>query len=189
MSVFLTNLSMMERFFFACAVLGGATFLVRTALLFLGGDAGGGDMDSGDIHHGDADVSFKLLSFQGLTAFFMMFGLVGLALSRQTKLPEPTSFAGGVVAGGITVWIIGKIFVGMKRLQADGTLVMQNAVGQEGTVYLTIKPGGTGKVQIVIQGRLQVFDAVAESPDPLATGQRIRVKSVASGSILVVEKA
>ena len=191
MNAFWLSLAPIDKFFTFCALLGGIMFVVRTVLMFLGGDGGNvdGDVDTIDVHHGDADVSFKLLSFQGVTAFFMMFGLVGLALSRQTRLNEAAAVAGGVAAGGLTVWIIGKIFLGMKRLQDDGTLNLQNAVGQEGTVYLTIAPGGAGKAQIVIQGRLQIFDAVTEGPDALKTGERIRVTKLSGANILVVEKA
>ena len=48
--------------------------------------------------------------------------------------------------------------------------------------------GGTGKVQIGVQGRLQIFDAVSAAKVPIASGERVRVASVVSGNIMVVEK-
>lgn len=186
MSAFLATLTPLQKFFFACAAFGGILFLARTVLMFVG--VGDGDMGDADIG-GDADSSFTLLSLHGLTAFFMMFGLVGLALSKQSGVGDPLAVVGSLAAGGITVWIIGRIFVGMKKLQSDGTLKMQNAVGQEGTVYLTISAGGTGKIRLTVQDQLRIFDAVAADPqETIKTDARVRVTQVVSGNILMVER-
>ncbi|HBA85643.1 MAG TPA: hypothetical protein DCZ95_16295 [Verrucomicrobia bacterium] len=185
---FMENLTSMEKFYAACALFGGALFLVRTILMMVGH---GGDVET-DLHggevHGDADASFKILSLQGLTAFFMMFGLVALALSKQNHVAEVWAMLGGVVAGLATVWLIGKIFVGMKSLQSDGTLRMENAIGQEGSVYLTIHPGKTGQVRVPVQGQLRIFDASSEDAGDLKTGERVIVVRVVSGNVLVVTK-
>ncbi|MFH0881338.1 MAG: hypothetical protein V2A34_16625 [Lentisphaerota bacterium] len=179
----------MEKFYFACACFGGFLFILRTLMMFMGhsSDADAG-MDASEVH-GDADASFKILSLQGLTAFFMMFGLVALAMSRQSGLSHLWSVLGGLVAGLATVWLIGRIFVSMKRLQADGTLNIQNAVGQSGEVYLTIHPGKSGQVRVSVQGQLRIFDAVGDDDFELKTGMRIKVVGVSGGSSLIVAKA
>ena len=188
---FFTGLNGLEKFYFICAGLGGIMFVVRVILQFIGGmddlDVGDADVD-GDMSLGDSDASFTLLSFQTLTAFFMMFGLVGLALSKQNGVGGLFSLIGGLIAGGITVWVIGKIFLGMRRLQADGTIHIANAIGEEGTVYLRIPPGGTGKVQVAVQGRLRVMNAVSDAEEQIDSGTRVRVVKVVSGNVLLVEK-
>ena len=196
----IAGLTALEKFYAACALLGGIMFAARVVLQFVGGMAGGdvgagvdgagGDVGgmAGDAHAAASDHSFAVLSFQGLTAFFMMFGLVGLAVLRQTDLGVIASLIAGLAAGAVTVWLIGRIFMGMRRLQSDGTLNLSHTVGQEGTVYLRIPADGTGKVQIGVQGRLQIFDAVSAAKVPLASGERVRVASVVSGNIMVVEK-
>jgi membrane protein implicated in regulation of membrane protease activity len=146
-------------------------------------------LDAGDVssdHSTDGDASFKLLSLQGLTSFFMMFGLVGLALLR-TNLPAMVSVIGGTIAGLASFWVLSLIFAQMKRLQSEGTIHVQNAVGAEGSVYLTIQKNGTGQVQIVTQGALKIFDAISKDKLLLATGDKIRVVGV-DGNTLVVEK-
>lgn len=178
----------LEKFYTLCAIFGGLLFVIRLALQFLGGDSGFDDMDV-DIDGGDADLSFKVLSFQGLTSFFMMFGLVGIALRRQSGVSVPWSMAGAMAAGLATVWVIGQIFSFMKGLQSSGTVDIQNAVGQEGTVYLTIPAEGTGKARLTIQDHLKVLDAISEHKVKLETGQRIRVVRVVAGNLLAVEKA
>jgi membrane protein implicated in regulation of membrane protease activity len=140
-----------------------------------------------DVTHADADVSFKLLTLQGLTAFFMMFGLVGFALLRENKAGNGVALIGALAAGVGTVWIIGRIFGAVKKLQSSGTIDNASAVGEQGSVYLTIHARGTGKVQVTIKGRLREMDAVSTTGEEISTGERIKVSAV-NGSTLVVEK-
>lgn len=171
----------MQRFFALCALLGGLFFVIRTLLMFLGMD------EEGDGALSDSDSSFQFLSLQGLTAFFMMFGLVALALSTQNRVGNAVAIAGGLAAGAGTAWLIGKLLIGMKRLQSDGTLRIENAVGQTGEVYLTIHPGKAGQVRVAVQGQLRLFDAVSSSQTPLKTGSQVRVSKVAGERTLHVE--
>jgi membrane protein implicated in regulation of membrane protease activity len=188
MTQFFSTLSPIEVFYAACAILGGTMFLIRTVLFFAGADTHA-DSDLGvDMAHGDADASFRVLSIQSLSAFFMMFGLVALAATRQSMLPTGIALAAGAIAGALTVWIIGKIFTGMKRLQSDGTLHVANAIGHEGSVYLTIHATTAGKVQIAVQGRLSEFEAVSEDKSEIKTGERVTVTRVLDNGSLVVKK-
>ena len=186
-----SNLAGLEVFFLFCAAVGGFFVFIRLVMQFMGVDH---DADptaeapvNMDAHHADSDIGFKFLSLHGLTAFFMMFGLVGLALSRN-RAGAGLSVAGAVAAGVASVWLISKIFSSLVGLQSSGTLDLANAVGKEGVVYLHIPPGGTGKVQIEIQNRLTTLDAVAEDREALATGTRVRVTAVAGGEVLRVRK-
>lgn len=189
----LEAMTWLEKIFLACAVVGGALFLVRMALLFLGGDGGGGsdldlDVDGAGGHGFESDAAFKVLSLQGITAFLMMFGIVGLALLRENGVADGWAVLGATAAGLGAAWLIAKMFRAMGRLQSSGTLDLANAVGQEGTVYLRIPAGGTGKVTVTVQEHLQTLDAVSDGGAELPTGQRVRVTRVLGGTVLVVEK-
>ena len=208
----LAQFSGLEGLFLVCAAAGGLLFVVRLVLQFVGGDAAGhhdvssamdaahadiGDAsfhDAGtDFHDVDANIhdsylSFKILSFQGLTAFFMMFGLVGLAMMKQTgQGPVPSLFA-AIAAGVGTVWIIGLIFREAGALQVSGNINLRNAVGQEGEVYLTIPSSGTGKARVTVQERMRIYDAVSTGSEQIKTGQRVRVIDVTPQDVLVVER-
>ena len=76
----------------------------------------------------------------------------------------------------------------MKRLQSDGTIRISNAIGEAGTVYLTIPPKGSGQVQVVVQGTLKIFDAISSKKTGLATGDKVKIIDVADGNTLIVEK-
>jgi hypothetical protein len=152
----------------------------------VGGDVDA-DVDAGAGAHAH-DAGFKLLSFQGITGFFMMFGLVGLALHRNTGTGEPLAVLGGSAAGLGIMWLTAKLFSIFRSLQSVGTADIRTAVGQEASVYLTIRQGGIGKVQVNVQERLKVLDAVTEQQETLATGARVKVVAVRDDNMLVVEK-
>jgi len=183
-------LTLLEKIFVVSAAVGGVLFLIQLVMQFIGGDTDAfGDMDGvgiDDLHA--SDLSFKLLSFQGLSAFFMMFGLVGIALSRQSSAGPVWALIGGLIAGLATVWVIGKIFSKMKGLQSSGTIDINNAVGQEGKVYLTIPAEGTGKIQIIVQSHLREYEAISEGEEEIKTGEQVKVVRIVSGNIMVVKK-
>lgn len=191
----MAGLSWIEIIYWASTIVGGTLFLLRVILMFMGGgfsdDGLDSALDSGHLEisgeHADADLSFKLLSVQGLTSFFMMFGLVGLALLKA-DVPVFLTVLGGMLAGLVTVAISGLIFSQMKRLQTEGTIDIQNTVGKEGSVYLTIPKQGSGQVQVITQGSLKIFDAVSSNKSVIATGEKIHVVGVAGGNTLIVEK-
>ena len=198
------DLSWIEIIYWGATVIGGTLFVLRTILLLVGGGLGHDDFDThleGDMtldhdlhldadHAGtyeDSDFSFKLLSMQGLTAFFMMFGLVGLALLKA-NIFVPLTMIGGIFAGLFAVWVISLIFSQMKRLQSDGTLNLTNAIGQIGSVYLPIPADGSGQVQVSVQGSLKIFDAVSSNSQIFDTGDKVRVTAVVDGKTLIVEE-
>ena len=202
----------LELVFLGSAVLGGTLFILRMLAMIIGGlDFGDselptdfdvdaspgldmtGDFDSdldlqGDIEHASAMLSFKFLSLQGLTAFFMMFGLVGLAIHRA-RVWAVFSVAGGVLAGLLTLWVIGMIFTLMSRLQSEGNINLKNAIGKQGTVYLTIPENGSGQVRVVVQGSLKVLDAVSDNNQKILTKEKIKVIGTIDANTVLVEKA
>jgi len=187
MSSLFSDFSTLEMFFLICATIGSFFVFTKFIMQLLGADA---DTDTGDIsineHHFDSDKGFQLLSLYGFSSFFMMFGLVGLALYRQSKVGIPFSVIGAVAAGFASVWIIGKIFQAAMRLQSSGTIQTSDAIGCNGTVYLTIPKGGIGRVTLNIRNHSREFDAIGMHGEAIATGTPIRVVAV-NGATLLVE--
>jgi hypothetical protein len=173
-------------FFLYAAVAGGALFLVQLVLSMMG--AGDADLDIGGDHHPSADTAFKVLSLQGLTAFFAMFGLVGLALYHESQAGAAVSVLGGLTGGVLTTWLISVIFSAAKGLEVSGTVDLQKAIGLTGTVYLGITSDKPGKLTININGRLLTLDAVT-SGEPLKTGDEARVTRVLGDGSVGVERA
>ncbi len=184
---------MLDSLYVFSAVAGGAVFAVRTILMLLGiGDdhSFGGDHDisadhAGGATHSDSDAGTRLLSIQGIAAFLMIFGLVGLALTREAALNPQLSVAIALAAGLASMWAVGKMFSLMMGLQSSGTLDLAQAVGKEGVVYLTLKPGSGGQVQVNVQGRLGIFEAQASGSGEIATGRAVRVVGVRASQLVV----
>jgi len=183
-----------EIFFLVCALVGGLFVLLKFIMMFSGFDHDtSADMDTGgggiDAHHSDSDAGFKFLSLHGITSFLMMFGLVGLALYRQSQLGIFISMVGAIASGMASVWIIGKLFMLTVKLKSSGTISIDSTVGAQGKVYLTIpKEGdGTGRVLISVRNSLREYDAITQESESLSTGTPIRVVWV-DGNVLVVER-
>lgn len=207
LAISLENWGAMEIFFLGCALVGGSLFAFRLILMFVGGGDTDFDADVGEVDVGDADLdvdadmdadtdiddagpdlSFRLLSFQGLTAFFAMFGLVGLAMMRQSGQDQFRALAAALAGGCATVWIMKFLFKKASILQSSGNIRMQNAVGSEGDVYLNIPADGIGKARVRIQNHLKIWDARTEDGQDIKTGERVRVSRVVDGNMLIVQK-
>jgi membrane protein implicated in regulation of membrane protease activity len=142
--------------------------------------------DIDQTSHAEVDGGLKILTIQGLTAFIMMFGLTGFAISRSSLLGSIVTIVLGMLVGLFAMWLIAKGFALMRSLQSSGTMQIYDAMGEEGTVYLTIPPEGIGKIQITISGRLMVMDAVSQDKVVLKTGERVRVSEITSAGMLAV---
>lgn len=196
----------MSSLFIACATIGGTMLVCQFLMTLLGMghhhlDIGQADMThdlagpiSADSHgaandgeHGSTWL-FSVLSFRTLVAALTFFGLGGLA-AQASEIPTTAqvaiAIACGISALYATQWIMRQIY----RLNEDGTIRITRAVGQQGTVYLSIPPAksAAGKVQIRIQYRLMEYEAVTDSEQTLVTGTQIVVVGIEGRSILSVE--
>jgi membrane protein implicated in regulation of membrane protease activity len=170
-----------EQMFLLCALLGGIILVLRLILTIAGIDGHDADVDA---HHVSSEHGFQILTIQGISSFFAMFGVVGYTLYHNASLGMLAALGGAVVAGVASVWLIQRIFLGMLRLQSSGTLALDAAIGSEGSVYLTVSKDG-GRVQINVANRLREFEAVSADGATLPTGTAIRVQSVSANTLVV----
>ena len=78
---------------------------------------------------------------------------------------------------------------GLRELGAEGTVRIQRALGQHGSVYLSI-PGndsGNGKIQINLQNRTMDYLAVTSGPE-LPTGTKVVVVGIVNPTTLEVRR-
>jgi membrane protein implicated in regulation of membrane protease activity len=192
--------------FLFCAVVGGTVLIAQfvMTLLGLGGaeweDSTGWGDDAGHLeaavhdpsghdahgHHGSSWL-FAVISFRTLVAAAAFFGLIGLA-AQSAGQPVGVQLLLAAAAGLSAMYGVHWLVRMMGRLGEDHTLRVQQALGQEGTVYVPIPPQGrsAGKVQVSVQRRLVEFEAVTAGDKPLATGTKVRVVGV-QGNVLQVE--
>ena len=189
MGDYYNSLSTLARLYFLSALVGGSFFTISMLLQILGGD---GDSDvefDGDVDAGGADLSFKILSIQGITAFSLMFGLTGLSLVQDFGLTAVLSLPLATAAGVGMVAILRKIFQVFMGFATSGTVRLENALAEQGEVYLTIPAHGEGQVQLIVQGRHRTVAAISADNVELATGIQVVVTDIDDdGTTLVVRR-
>lgn len=164
----------MSTFFLICAIVGGALLLLQLLFGVAGMDHGElFGVDLSDMHAGDA---LNLLSLRALAAGLAFFGLTGM-LVLSLGGPGVLALPAAVAAGGASAALVAVAQRQLKRLERDGTVRLENAVGAPATVYLSI-PGGTaaGKIHLALQGRTVELQAV--SHEALPTGAEVVVVDV-----------
>ena len=176
-----------ELIFATSALIGGILFLLYFFLLMIGGVATdifdglfGLDVDMG------ADASFKALTFQGIMAFMMFFGLAGLYVLKSDGGPSMSVLA-GAIAGGASMYSTGKLFELFVTLQQDGTTELSEAIGSKGQTYLRIPGDGVGQVTVDVNGAQRTYNAKSEDGTGIGTGDFIEVVDVI-GEVLVVKR-
>ena len=179
----------LELLFAASALVGGILFLLWFALMMIGGVAADifegllGMEGVGDL---GADASFKALTFQGLMAFMMFFGLAGLYTLKSTETSTIAIAVGGA-AGFASMYGTGKLFQLFITLQSDGTVAISESVGATGAVYLRIPHNGAGQVQVNFGGSMRTMNAKSHDDAEIGSGEFIEVVDT-MGEILVVKR-
>ena len=176
----------MNAFFTACAVLGGGILVVQLVLGLIGLDHGLAHDMHLDDGHGHASEGMNLKSARALAAGLAFFGLGGLVV-MQWGLGSLLAVLGGAALGGIALVGTAKVLRSFARLEHDGTLQIDRAIGQSGTVYLAIPEHrtGMGKVHVTVQDR--IVECAAVTPDAgLPTGSPVLVVDVEGTDTLVV---
>lgn len=153
-----------------------------------GGDAPG---DGGDPHGEAAHAASGLhvLTVRGVIAFLTLFGWSGLAFC-QTGMPALLAVFLAVPVGLAGMVAIALLLREALKLQYDGTLDLRNAVGLEGSVYLTVpaRRAAPGKVNVLVQSQFREFEALTDSETPIPTGAEILVTALAGEDTLLVEE-
>ena len=120
----LGDITGIDVFFAAMALIGTILFMIYFALVLIGGVADGiaDAIPFLDINlEMDAEGVFHMLTIQGLLSFMMMFGIFGLAVT-QSGGPPTMAILSGTIAGTLSMWLIGKVFQLMKGLESDATV-------------------------------------------------------------------
>lgn len=165
------------------------------------GDTGGHDGGTdGHDHTGDhaqehgqethhSSWLFAMISFRTLVAAMTFFGLAGLAAS-SAGASTPTVVGVALAAGWAAMYGVYRLMQLLGHLRAEGTVRVERALGQIGSVYLRI-PGhrsGCGKIHLNLQNRTMEYSAVTDD-DEIPTGATVEVVEVVDTCTLLVQVA
>lgn len=154
--------------------------------------AGAASHDLGHIHPdgshpGDAGFSeLHLFTLSGIVSFFTVFGWSSIIL-YQNGLPGAVSVLVALALGFGAMLGAAKLVQWSVRLQEDGNLVLENAVGMTAEVYVSIPAagGGEGKVTLTLQGQFLVLDAATEGQEAIPSGIKVRVTGLKEDTLVV----
>ena len=123
-----------------------------------------------------------------VAAFSMMFGLVGLDMLYYTNYGNILSFIFAIISGIFMAFISAKLIKLLYSLSWSGNDRPTSALFNTGTVYLTIPVNGKGEIEVEVNGRLRVCDAISANNQELKTGEKIKVVNVDKDGVMTVEK-
>ena len=131
--------------------------------------------------------SLRLFTLRGILAFLAVWGWAVLAITRAGR-PWLMGVLLGLVLGAAAMVLIALVMKMILRLQADGTVSLNNAVGSGGEVYLSVPPlrSGEGKVNVVIQDTMTECAAVTDEDAPIPTGTPVTVVGITKEHQLIV---
>src|SRR6267378_2783249 len=145
----MTGGALMETIFLVCAAVGGTLLLCQFLMSLLG------------IGHHASSWFVGVLSFRALVTAITFFGLGGLSALEMSGDPS-VSLGVAILCGGGALLLVAWMMRLLMRLKADGTQRIDRAVGNTGTVYLSVPANqeGTGKVTVKVQNRTVEYLAV-----------------------------
>ncbi|MGD9547241.1 MAG: hypothetical protein AB7V45_06760 [Candidatus Krumholzibacteriia bacterium] len=176
--------------FYAFGILATLLLVIQLVMTVFGAgdDAALGDfdgLDGGDPGHGSG---LGLLSTRTIVAFLAGFGWTG-AMARGGGMALVPSVLVALAVGFVLMLLVFWLMRWLFSLRESGSLDYRNAVGATGKVYVTIPAagGGTGQIQLVVQGRLATVAASTLRNESIPSGRPVKVTALLGGNILQVE--
>lgn len=184
MELWWQSLVLEQQIFYGIGIISLFSLVLQMILLVFAGMDDHSDFSS----TGDHSSGLGVLSFRGITAFFLGFGWAGV-IALKAGLGLGAAIAIGLGAGGILMVGIFLLMTTIMKLQSSGSLDYANAIGEIATVYVTVPAGhkAGGQVEVMIQGRLSVAEALQKGDTPLAPGTKVKVVEKIGQSTFVVE--
>ena len=184
-----TEMEWFSKVFWIIAAVGSIFFLIMLVTTFI---SGGADVDIDADMDADFDMDgggFHFFTIKNLIAFFTIFGWTGIA-SIDAGMSKPITILIASSCGLVMMFIMAFLFYFVNKLNDSGTLIVKNAIGSIGEVYLTVGADRSkiGKVNVRIQGALREMEALTDEDTDLKMGTVIKVIEVTNNGILIIEK-
>ena len=194
MAAFWESLDLLGKILF-CTGFAGSVALVVQIVFMLIGFAGGtmGDVADfdGDIPDGDGELSdgaeVGLFTIKGVVAFLAIGGWCGLGASIG-GLGIAWSLVITILTGGISFVGVGFLYRALYKLQSDGNININGAIGKIADVYLTVPENntGAGKVTLNLQERFTELEARTKCEHAIKTGEKVKIIAIEGDTVLVV---
>ncbi|MDE0858962.1 MAG: hypothetical protein OSA93_02300 [Akkermansiaceae bacterium] len=170
------------RTFVGLGAVSSLVLFIQMIVILLGGSDL--DFDLGEVGEGGATGIFSIRS---IGSFFTGFGWTGAMFLQNGHSVGVATLAATLVGSLILAGFLG-LMSWLHNFKSDGTVNYKNAVGNVGSVYIPIPPKrkGMGQIQVEVQGRLSVVNAVSDSEEKIENRTAVRVDSLVDSRTLLV---
>ena len=189
------NLDVFYQVLFVLGCVSTVVMFIQLIMLIVGiegADSSFDGIDDGGIDDiandgGILDIfGLRVLTIRNLFIFLAMFSWVALLLNEWTN-SYAISIIVGLLVAIVIVLVVSFIMKQGLKLQDEGNVKIENAIGKKGTCYLTIPSNkqGMGKVNVLVQDRLFEFDAYTDDKESIPTGCEIVVVDSLTNALIV----
>ena len=179
------NLAPAERTFTGIGVFSSLILTVQMGMVMLGGAVDMPEAEIADTGEGGASGIF---SIRTIGAFFAGFGWAGAAMLQAGYSTGAATFV-ATLSGSAFLGVVIYLMSYLHSLRQEGTLNYSNAVGNVGNVYLPIPPKrkGMGQVEVMVQGRLRIVQALSDSDKKIGNRVAVRVTETIDDQTILVK--
>ena len=179
------NLDPAERTFTGIGIFSSLILTIQMGMVMLGGAIDMPEAEIADTGEGGASGIF---SIRTIGAFFAGFGWAGAAMLQAGNSTGAATFVAtltGTAFLGIVIYLMSYLH----SLRQEGTLNYSNAIGNVGNVYLPIPPKrkGMGQVEVMVQGRLRIVQALSDSDKKIGNRVAVRVTDTIDEQTILVK--
>ncbi len=175
--------------FYTVAIVSTLILIFQAVLMLFGVGVGNGDL--GEVA-GDHDVGhgggLQILSVRTVIAFMVGFGWSGV-IALRGGVPLVGAIAIAIAVGGAFMLAVFFLMRTLYGLRETGTLDYGNAVGQVGTVYVTVpaRCERSGQIEVMVQGRLAIVSAYTRGDRAIPSAAKVKVTDLMDAQSVIVE--
>ena len=135
----------------------------------------------------ETETSFGFLSVQSILAFLMAFGWCGLAALNHLNVGIKLSIVIAVLTGLFFMWLSAYIMFNIKKLNIKIVVDINELAGKTGKAYSAFEPNAEGKIEIILNNKLSILDAINLSEEKIDAFSEIKVEKIEDKKIYIVK--
>lgn len=172
-----------------------AIFLLIQVIMLIAGVGEDGDLeidpselDINDTGFGEI-AGLRILSVRAVTIFLCIGSWVGFSLD-STDCHIALTIVISILSGALAAFLFAFAMKKAMKLQGEGNILFDNAIGKDAEVYLTIPADNNrfGKIMVLVQERMIEMDAKTIDDTEIKTGERVYVENVINNIAIVRRK-
>ena len=179
------NLPPAEKTFTGIGIFSSLILTIQMGMVMLGGAIDMPEAEVADTGEGGASGIF---SIRTIGAFFAGFGWAGAAMLQGGHGTGAATFV-ATLSGSAFLGVVIYLMSYLHSLRQEGTLNYSNAIGNVGNVYLPIPPKrkGMGQVEVMVQGRLRIVQALSDNDKKIGNRVAVRVTDTIDEQTILVK--